>query len=218
VHLDAHPGIDLQLYLFEEEGLYNTISEAACHESTECLQVLLDFKADVNNRGRASGAAPLHAAAEYGRAECISLLLEKNANLDLANQTGDTAFLLAAWQGEIECVKLLIEAKVNVDQQNSKRGSFASIHFGCQQGHAECVRLFIDSKADVELRDQHGNTGLILAAWDGRFECLELMIGAKVNINYLRSTRWFECTQCSSEIWAYGQYLRAARSALRRSC
>jgi hypothetical protein len=44
--LDAHPGIDL--YLFEKKDSYNTMGLAAHHESTECLQVLFDFKADVN--------------------------------------------------------------------------------------------------------------------------------------------------------------------------
>jgi hypothetical protein len=38
----------IDLYLFEQKGFYNTIgTAAAAHESIECLQVLLDFKADV---------------------------------------------------------------------------------------------------------------------------------------------------------------------------
>jgi hypothetical protein len=86
--LDAHPGIDL--YLFEREGCYNTMGEAALHESTECLQVLLDFKADVNNQDRARGSTPLHAAAAYGRVDCMHLLLKKNADVDLADQNGCT--------------------------------------------------------------------------------------------------------------------------------
>jgi hypothetical protein len=46
--LDAHPGIDL--YLFEPEMSHNIMSVAAAHESTEYLQLLLDFKADVNKQ------------------------------------------------------------------------------------------------------------------------------------------------------------------------
>jgi ankyrin repeat protein len=90
--LDAHPGIDL--YLCEEEGRFNIMGTAALHDSPECLQVLLDFKADVNNQDRGMGATSLHAAADYGRTECMRLLLEKNADVDLADQNGQTALLV----------------------------------------------------------------------------------------------------------------------------
>jgi hypothetical protein len=74
--LDAHPGIDL--YLFEREGKFNIMGESAVYESPGLLQVLLDFKADVNSQDRARGLTPLNAAAAYGRVECKRLLLEKD--------------------------------------------------------------------------------------------------------------------------------------------
>jgi hypothetical protein len=48
--LDAHPGIDL--YLFKKEGSYNIMGTAATNKLPECLQVLLDFKVDVNSQDR----------------------------------------------------------------------------------------------------------------------------------------------------------------------
>jgi ankyrin repeat protein len=99
----TQPGIDL--YLFEPEGSYNIIGVASHHESTGCLQVLLDFEADVNNQDRATGSTPLHAAAQYGRVDCMRLLLENNADVDLADRNGGTALLVAVAMGQLECLR-----------------------------------------------------------------------------------------------------------------
>jgi ankyrin repeat protein len=183
--LDAHPDIDL--YLFEKEGCYNTVGIAALDEFPECLQVLLDFKADVNNQDRANGSTPLHAAAEYGSAECMRLLLEKNADVSLLDHFGQTALIKAAWKGHAECLKLMIDAKADVNQQPDKGAT--GIHWACQEGHVECVCLLIDSKADVQGQTLSGLTGLMMAAAKGHLECLKLMIEAKVDMNYQAPNR-----------------------------
>jgi ankyrin repeat protein len=80
------------------------VGRAAIHKFPECLQVLLDFKADLNNRDRGIGSTPLHAAAEYGRIDCMRLLLEKNADVAIADQNGETTLVLAAANGQLECL------------------------------------------------------------------------------------------------------------------
>jgi ankyrin repeat protein len=178
--LDAHPGIDL--YLFELEGEYNIMGGAAAHESSECLQVLLDFKADVNSRDRATGSTPLHAAIQYGRVGCMRLLLENNADVTIADaRYGRTAIIMAAVKGRPKCLKLMIDAKADVDHQIAK--GFTCLHLACQEGYVECVRLLIDSNAEVHLQTENGDTGLTLAAFMGHLECLKLMIEAKADIN-----------------------------------
>jgi ankyrin repeat protein len=49
--------------------------------------VLLDFKAYVNYQDRGMGLTSVMAAAEYGRVDCMRLLLEKNADVALAEAT-----------------------------------------------------------------------------------------------------------------------------------
>jgi hypothetical protein len=38
----------------------------------------------------------------------------------IANQNGQTAFLVAAWRGHLECLKLMIEAKAGVNHQTRR--------------------------------------------------------------------------------------------------
>jgi ankyrin repeat protein len=79
--------------LFEEEKGHNirVVGIAAHHESTECLQLLLEFKEDVNSQHGGMRTTALMAAAEYGRAECMRLLLEQKADVAIAEEYGETA-------------------------------------------------------------------------------------------------------------------------------
>jgi hypothetical protein len=45
------------------------------------------------------------------------------------------------------------------------------------------MRLLIDSKADLKLQTWNGDTGLLLAAGMGRFDCLTLMIDGKADVD-----------------------------------
>jgi ankyrin repeat protein len=51
-----------------------------------------------------------------GRVECIRLLLEKNADVQLRNKNGETGLTLG--EGHLDCLQLMIEAKAEVNQQN----------------------------------------------------------------------------------------------------
>jgi ankyrin repeat protein len=85
----------LDLYLIQGEDAYDTVNVAAIHTSTECVQVLIDFKADVNNRSREQRSR-YPPCCKYGRVDCMHLLLENNADVAFADQTGEIALVEAA--------------------------------------------------------------------------------------------------------------------------
>jgi hypothetical protein len=69
-YLEEHSAdIDLHLHEQKEYGTrtFNSMGLAAHYWSPECLQVLLDFEADVNNQERVNGKSPLICAAWLGR-------------------------------------------------------------------------------------------------------------------------------------------------------
>jgi ankyrin repeat protein len=88
---------------------FNIMGLAAHHESPECLQVLLDFGADVNNQERVNSVSPLMRAAHFGRVECVRLLLEKNADVALADSRADMALHNSSYEGHSKYLRLLIE-------------------------------------------------------------------------------------------------------------
>ena len=54
-------------------------------------------------------------AGESTVVETVKLLLKAGANVDAADEDGDTALTLAACNGHVEMVKLLLKAGANVD-------------------------------------------------------------------------------------------------------
>jgi ankyrin repeat protein len=212
--LEEHPDVDVLLHEKVGGGLKRDIvGLAAGHTSPRCLQVLLDFGVDVNERDR-HGWAPLMYSSGAGSVEGMRLLLGKNADVDQQTSNGSTGLHLACQDGHAECVRLLLDSKadVQVQNQNGQTGltlaawkghleclqlmieakasvdqqtneGSTGLHFACRNGHAECARLLIENNADVQLRDQNGETGLTLAACMGQPECLQLMIEAKVDVD-----------------------------------
>jgi hypothetical protein len=95
------------------------------------LQVLLDFGFDVDKRERGHGWTPLMYSCATGSAECVRLLLEKNADVQLVDIHGNTCFTLAAWKGQHDCLKLIIEAKADVNQQRHDWSSLGVSGWSC---------------------------------------------------------------------------------------
>jgi hypothetical protein len=114
--------------------------------------------------------------------ECVRLLLDSKADMQLIDEDGCAGLSLAVLKGQIKCLQLMIDAKVDVDQQINN-GS-ASLHYACRYGHVDCVRLLIHSNADVQLQTEYGSTGLTLAAWEGQVERMKLMVEGKADINH----------------------------------
>ncbi|XP_007946562.1 ankyrin repeat domain-containing protein 37 [Orycteropus afer afer] len=70
----------------------------------------LQTGADLNQQD-SFGETPLHKAAKVGSLECLSLLVARNAQIDLCNKNGQTAEDLAWSYGFLECAKFLTTIK-----------------------------------------------------------------------------------------------------------
>ena len=52
-----------------------------------------------------------------------------------------------------------------------------------KRGDVQCVCELLDRGADVDARDQHGQTGLMLAAHAGHCDVVEALIAHRANLN-----------------------------------
>ncbi|KAM5264216.1 ankyrin repeat domain-containing protein 37 [Ctenodactylus gundi] len=80
----------------------------------------LQTGADLNQQD-ALGEAPLHKAAKVGSLECLSLLVARDAQIDLCNKNGQTAEDLAWSCGFPECAKFLTTIKYMQTIKSSER-------------------------------------------------------------------------------------------------
>ena len=82
------------------------LSIAAQMGNTQCVELLVDLKADIN-KANEKLQTPLHQASINGRSEVVSLLAKHHANIYQKVVSGETALMLAQNNNHEECVKLL---------------------------------------------------------------------------------------------------------------
>ena len=86
--------------------------------STECVQLLLDASANPDGpQPSASAATPCFVAAFNGHADCLALLINANAVVDM-DYNGTTPLHAACKQGHFDCVAQLLQAGADVDEED----------------------------------------------------------------------------------------------------
>ena len=134
---------------------------AAREGHNDALKQLLelgDVDSDVTDD---NGWTLLRTASWSGQEQCVKVLLEAGAKVNLYDGELRTALRAACWAGHLECVKLLLEAGADIDHVDSE-GRTALIA-ACYMGHIACVRELIIWGADIEIQDQDGRTALSVA-------------------------------------------------------
>lgn len=81
--------------------------------SVQCLQVALEYGAQVNARNR-RGDTALHVHAYSGSAACVQFLLAAGALPDEKNCHGKTPLLIAIWLAYADVAQLLVDAGADV--------------------------------------------------------------------------------------------------------
>ena len=75
-----------------------------------------DFAGLLSERARVVTA--LHAAAEYGHAQCLEALLEARASVDVADDEGNTPLIASAQAHAYDCVQVLLSHGAGPDFEN----------------------------------------------------------------------------------------------------
>jgi len=124
-------------------------------------------------------------ASEHGYTEIVRRLIEKGANLsspakrekganlNIQNEEGETALMIASGGDYTDIVRLLIEAGANLNIQNEDGKTalmFAS--------NTDIVRLLIEAGANLNLQNNDGHTALITATKRNDIEIVRLLIEA----------------------------------------
>lgn len=93
-------------------------------------------------------ATRLFGMAREGRADELGAYLDAGVPVDLANQTGDTLLMLAAYNGRPDAVRVLLDHGADADRRNDRDQS--PIAGAVFKGEDEIVHLLLAAGADPE--------------------------------------------------------------------
>ncbi|XP_046340859.2 putative ankyrin repeat protein RF_0381 [Haliotis rufescens] len=189
----------------------NNILHLACREgNVEIVKYIHSQKIiDIESRG-AFEETPLMFAAEFGKGEVFSYLMEVGANIYKVDRDSENILHLSCKGGNVEIVDYVL--KQNVIDLNSRekkgmtplllsayfgerdvfdlligRGADTSsvndfgeniLHFSCRGGNVDIVKYVLKQNVvDIESRDNVGMTPVLLAAFWGKRDAFDLLIG-----------------------------------------
>lgn len=115
------PAVAAKMKLQQGAASEIDIWSAAREGNRDEVTRLLAKGVSINARQSGSGSTPLNTAALFGQTELAKLLMEKGADISIANADGNTALHIASFFANEELVKLLLDKRASV-QVKSGRG------------------------------------------------------------------------------------------------
>ena len=123
------------------------LHEAVRHGQFRCVEILLNYRANVNI-ATYDGLTPLHEAAEQGFVDCLIALINHGADVNAATRSQWTALHYAARNGHRDCLEVLLQHGANVNA--TANGGWRPLHTAVRHGHTMCVELLLLYKAEVD--------------------------------------------------------------------
>ncbi|KAM9323477.1 ankyrin repeat and SOCS box protein 10 [Pholidichthys leucotaenia] len=117
---------------------------------------------------------PLHITAGRGFVDCVRLLLQRGANVDLA-PGGSTALHESCENGQPECTKLLLMHGANANAVSED--GLMPLHVCTSPQSLECAKYLLQYGAAVNGRSEEDDTPLHVAARNGLPDHIELYLG-----------------------------------------
>lgn len=157
--------------------------EAAANGQLEIVKLLLakgatvNFTIHNNSEGDDPGCTPLVLAAENGQLDVVKLLLEKDADVNVR----------CSYNTIHECATPLIGAcEVARDFERLGGGPLPGSRVATtkKHGYLEIVKLLLEKGAKVDVKNNFGNTALLIAAGNGQSEVVKALLdkGASVDL------------------------------------
>ena len=102
-----------------------------------------------------------------GKTNLVSLLLERRATVDHANDAGKTALHVTSEQGHADIAALLLERGAAPERIQPATG-FSPLMMSAYFGHVEVARLLVQWGAALDRCDHSGHTALMWASGWGQ--------------------------------------------------
>lgn len=141
-------------------SLYHSICDDDCVE----LQRLIDRGADVNqifeDYANISTKSILHIACEKGKLDCVKILLENNAKVNIRDKWGMTPIRYCLSTDYDEIADVLMRKDPDTADSQDKYGQ-SVLHAAAEEGSEKFMRLLLRMGADPNITTDFGVTPLM---------------------------------------------------------
>ncbi len=124
-------------------------------------------------------------AARYGHERVIINQLNGGADIELIDELGNTALIVAAAENQQSILNLLLEHGANVNAQ-SKDGTTALMN-SAVHGNLEVAKTLIKAGSKIDLKKSDGETALVGAVQYGHLPMVELLLSEGANANVVKT-------------------------------
>ena len=167
---------------------FSPIMHAALFGHVECVATVLRHvgqdkavhQALLREHNLVDHFTALHLAALHGQRRVVQLLLRERAEVDSANDFGQTPLHVSSKKGHAQAVCALLASGASVNQTD-QRGLTALHHCCATPGGKDVADALMEVKADVNLKDNEGNTPLHLACATGTHRTVVSLLKYKVH-------------------------------------
>jgi len=150
---------------------------AASRGYIDTVEVLLDGGANIDSLD-SSDRTPLFLAVSRGHEDVVALLIKHGAKVNIEEIHGYTPLCEAVWQKMVPLVQILLDAGAKITQ------SHFLLHYAIMHRHIEMAELLLKAGSIVNLRDDNGDSPLIVAARTGICQLVELLLRNGADVNY----------------------------------
>lgn len=139
---------------------------AASIASTELVELLMNRGANVNFHKEMytvlmATCATSASIPEEQVLNCVELLLEKNARVNVYDKYRMSPLMYAAKEGRVTVCEKLLEHGAEINKQDMR--GWTSLSFAASRGHGRVVRMLLDQGADPKIYSNDGQTASDIA-------------------------------------------------------
>ncbi|XP_069826479.1 ankyrin repeat and KH domain-containing protein 1 isoform X2 [Dendropsophus ebraccatus] len=156
---------------------------AAMNGHVPAVKLLLDMGSDINAQIETNRNTALTLACFQGRAEVVSLLLDRKANVEHRAKTGLTPLMEAASGGYAEVGRVLLDKGADVNSPPVPSSRDTALTIAADKGHYKFCELLINRGSHIDVRNKKGNTPMWLAANGGHFDIVQLLVHAGADVD-----------------------------------
>lgn len=192
--------LDIVKYLYNNGGNLNVRIDrnvtplylAAEKNMIDCLSFILSESTSNLEIKYAGIFTPIYIAARNGHTNCVCVLINAGADINVITEGHGTPLYIASENGHAATVELLL--KRGADIILSHLNGFSSLHMASQNGHHEVIESLCEHySSNINEYLQNGCTPLYMATSNGHSKSVETLLkyGASQHIKYDGTTCLF---------------------------